>query len=457
MRLSRITSVIAIALLVGSIFNILLQQIGTEKELPPSPAIASVPEMYHSPSLGNELPVLTMPKEGDSTPIIPEPVYLEITGKIKTGDTFSKSLSRHKQISSSVRQQIISNLSSCLDFKRLKPGDAYTVMLDEDNQLVRCVYDAGPLHSYLVEKDAGTEGAFVGRQETVSLEMRTVHFEGQMQTSLFQAFMKLEESSRLVYAFADIFASQIDFNTEPREQDHFEGIVEKYYKNDEFIGYGNIIYAKYEQQDGSVHEGFYYEGEESHSGHFNRDGAELGTFFIKSPLPIGRLTSKFTWRRKQPILGIVRPHLGIDLAAPTGTPVMAASDGKVAFIGVNGGYGKQVILSHAGSYKTYYGHLSRYGKGLKKGSKVSQKQIIGYVGSTGLSTGPHLDYRLKKRNQFLDPFGTKFKPRSFLSGDRLKAFHKEIENVALFLEKKEKSILTVEQKIIYPEDSISIL
>lgn len=450
MRLSKITSVIACALLVGFIFNILLQQSGTEKELSPSPAIASVPETYHAPSP-------TMPEEVDNTPIIPEPVYSEITGRIKPGDTLSKSLSRQKQISSSVRQQIIRNLSSCLDFKRLKPGDEYTVMLDEDNQLVRCIYDAGPLHSYLVEKDANNEGAFVGRQETVSLEMQTVHFEGQMQTSLFEAFIEIGESSQLVYAFADIFASQIDFNTEPRAQDRFEGIVEKYYKNNEFIGYGNILYVKYEQQDGTEHEGFYYEGEDSHSGHFKREGEELGTFFIKSPLPVGRLTSKFTWRRKHPILGIVRPHLGIDLAAPKGTPVMAASDGKVAFIGVNGGYGKQVILSHAGSYKTYYGHLSRYGKGLKKGSRVSQKQIIGYVGSTGLSTGPHLDYRMKKNNQFLDPFGTKFKPRSFLSGNQLKDFQNEIENIALFLEKKEKSILTVEQKIIYPEETITIL
>lgn len=456
MRLSKITAVIAGALLVGFIFNILLQQPGSKKELSPSPAIASVPEAYQDFSL-EEVPVSTMLEEVDNTPIIAEPVYLEITGKIKPGDTLSKSLSRLKNIPASVRQQIISNLSSCLDFKRLKPGDKYTVKLDADNQLVRCNYDAGPLHSYLVEKDANNEGAFVGRQQTVSLEMHTVHFEGQLHTSLFEAFMEIGESSQLVYAFADIFASQIDFNTEPRVQDRFEGIVEKYYKNNEFIGYGNIIYVKYEQQDGTEHEGFYYEGEDSHRGHFKREGEELGTFFIKSPLPMGRLTSKFTWRRKHPILGVVRPHLGIDLAAPTGTPVIAASDGKVAFIGVNGGYGKQVILSHSGGYKTYYGHLSRYGKGLKKGSRVSQKQIIGYVGSTGLSTGPHLDYRMKKNNQFLDPFGTKFKPRSFLSGNQLKDFQNEIKNVALFLEKKETSILSVEQKIIHPEGSITIL
>jgi murein DD-endopeptidase MepM/ murein hydrolase activator NlpD len=456
MHLSKFVGVIACVLFVGFILNIFLQQAGTRKELSPSPAIASVPSSYHVPSFG-EQSVADIPEEIKNTPLIPEPVYLEVTGKIKTGDTLSKSLSRQKDISASVRQQIISNLSSCLDFKRLKPGNEYTVILDEDNQLVSCRYDAGPLHSFIVEKDINKEGAFVGRQETVSLEMQTVHFEGQMQTSLFEAFMKIGESSQLIYAFADIFASQIDFNTEPRAHDRFEGIVEKYYKNNEFIGYGNILYVKYEQQDGTEHEGFYYEGKDLHKGHFKREGEELGTFFIKSPLPMGRLTSKFTWRRKHPITGVVKPHLGIDLAAPTGTPVMASSDGKVSFVGVNGGYGKQVILSHAGGYKTYYGHLSRYGKGLKKGARISQKQIIGYVGSTGLSTGPHLDYRMKKGSQFLNPFGTKFKPRSFLSGNQLKDFQNEIENVALFLEKKEKSILSVEQKIIHPEETITLL
>ena len=161
------------------------------------------------------------------------------------------------------------------------------------------------------------------------------------------------------------------------------------------------------------------------------------------------------------ILAIVILPLGLINGAFTGDYLSLKwkTTNLVTFLGIVFGVStfEWLIWKLAGGYKTYYGHLSRYGKGMKKGSKASQKQIIGYVGSTGLSTGPHLDYRLKKSNQFLDPFGTKFKPRSFLSGDRLKAFHKEIENVALFLEKKEKSILTVEQKIIYQEDSISIL
>ncbi|MBC8316722.1 MAG: M23 family metallopeptidase [Desulfobulbaceae bacterium] len=449
MRLSRIVSVIACVFVVGFIINVLSQQSGTDKELPPTPAIASVPEIYP------ETAPLSVVQE--IIPVFPEPQYVEINGSIKNGDTFSKALSRQEQISSPVKQQIIQSLSACLDFRQLKPGDEYKVLLDEENNLVRCTYEAGPLETYVVEKDAGETDAFVSRKEAISLEVKTVHFAGEMQSSLFEAFKEIKENSKLVYAFADIFASQIDFNTEPRQYDRFEGVVEKYYKNDEFIGYGNIIYAKYEQQDGSVHEGFYYRGQDGIDGHFNLDGEELGTFFIKSPLPMGRVTSRFTWRRKHPISGVVKPHLGIDLAAPSGTPVIAASDGKVEFAGVNGGYGKQVILSHSGGYRTYYGHLSRYGKGLKKGSRVKQKQVIGYVGSTGISTGPHLDYRLKLGNQFLDPFAAKFKPRSILSGETFASFLKETESTSLFLVNREQNILSVEQKIVQPEETLSIL
>jgi murein DD-endopeptidase MepM/ murein hydrolase activator NlpD len=422
-----------------------IEKMGGNKELSPSPAIASVHDNYPEE------------KTPAAEEIAPEPVYTQVCGKIKPGDTFSKALSRQKQISPAVRQQLIQTLSDSLDFRRLKPGDKYTITLDENNELVGCSYEASPLEIYTVNKNPEEQDSFTSRREAIPLEVKTTYFKGEMHSSLFEAFISLNESSRLVYAFADIFASQIDFNTEPRQQDTFEGIVEKYYKNGDFIGYGKILYAKYAQQDGTVYEGFYFNDNDSIDGHFNLEGEELGTFFIKSPLPIGRVTSRFTWRRKHPILGVVRPHLGIDLAAPKGTPVMAASDGKVAFKGVNGGYGKQIILSHNGGYKTYYGHLSRYAKGLKKGSRVSQKQIIGYVGSTGLSTGPHLDYRLKLGSRFLNPLSTKFKPRSVLSGADLIAFKKDTEKIALYLEKKENNILFVRQEVVEPKDAISIL
>ncbi|MEJ2689370.1 MAG: M23 family metallopeptidase [Deltaproteobacteria bacterium] len=198
--------------------------------------------------------------------------------------------------------------------------------------------------------------------------------------------------------------------------------MEKYYKNRAFIGYGEILFASYHLiEENKTYEAYSFEYNHK-AGYFNARGEELGTPFLRSPVPIGRVTSRFTFHRKHPITGVIRPHLGVDLAAPIGTPIMAAADGKVIFAGRRGGFGNQVILQHGNGYKTYYGHLSRFAKGIRRGAAVTQKKIIGYVGSTGLSTGPHLDYRLQENGVFKNPFAVKFKPRSILTGQVLRSF-----------------------------------
>ncbi|MFO7761759.1 MAG: peptidoglycan DD-metalloendopeptidase family protein [Thermodesulfobacteriota bacterium] len=377
----------------------------------------------------------------------------KITGELRPGDTLSDSLSRHSEIPSRVKWQIIDKLSSCLDLRHLKPVDCYTVFLDEDNQLLGCEYKAGPLESYsIIEKD----GELTAKQDPVSLEVKTQYINGKIKTSLFKAFSRLGERPSLVYTFADIFASKIDFNREPRPGDRFEALCEKYYKNSEFIGYGNILYVSYIPEKGKSYRGFFYHSRDKSGAYYDQDGKELGTFFLKSPLPVFRLTSEFSWKRKHPILKVVRPHLGVDLAAPIGTPVRAVADGKVTFKGKNGGYGNQVILSHKNNYKTYYGHLSRFSRNLSTGERVKQKQIIGYVGSTGLSTGPHLDYRLKKADRFLDPFATKFKPRSILKSSELARFKESMKDINTMLAQQDgKEILLVRQMVLKPGDSIN--
>ena len=188
---------------------------------------------------------------------------------------------------------------------------------------------------------------------------------------------------------------------------------------------------------------------------FNEKGEELGTDFLRSPIPFGRVTSRFSYRRKHPILKVVRPHLGVDLAAPVGTPVMAASGGKIIFRGRKGGYGKLVIMKHPNGYKTYYGHLSRFRKGQSVGSKISQKDIIGYVGSTGLSTGPHLDYRISHENAFRNPFSIEFKPRSVLTGEALASFSKKRLELARLMNAAEGKIVLLVKQIVLGPDSVS--
>lgn len=412
---------------------------------PKGTAMASIVETPVPASITDiPLPLLSAPllqASPDPPAPVPTEKYTEIKGKILPGAGFDYSL-RRLQISDEVRREIINSFQDTIDFKHLSPGDTFSILLDRNGRLQSCTYEADPLNIYTLTRNQ--EGLQATRC-AISLEQKTVRLTGQIKSSVFNAFTELGEDPKLIHAFADIFASKIDFNTEPRQGDRFEVVVNKYYKDGEFVGYGKILIARYEQQN-NILEGFYFNNDQL-KGYFDQNGEELGTWFLRSPIPFGRVTSGFTNQRKHPILGTTRPHRGIDFGAPVGTPVMAASDGRVHFIGQNGGFGKQVILSHANGYRTHYGHLSRFGKGLKKGDRVKQKEIIGYVGSTGLSTGPHLDYRIQYNEVFRNPFSLKFKPRSVLKDEDLAAFTMVRNNLARLLDSEGGQKILATQKV----------
>jgi murein DD-endopeptidase MepM/ murein hydrolase activator NlpD len=168
--------------------------------------------------------------------------------------------------------------------------------------------------------------------------------------------------------------------------------------------------------------------------YYDLDGRSLKKSFLKSPLEFTRITSGFTYARPHPILGGVRPHLAVDYAAPVGTPVRAVADGTIVDAGWNGGNGIQVHLRHASGYETLYNHLSRLGPGIRPGARVSQRQVIGYVGSTGLSTGPHLDYRVAKNGRFVNPLDEKFIPGQPLDGAEHGRFLREARALVRRLE-----------------------
>jgi murein DD-endopeptidase MepM/ murein hydrolase activator NlpD len=167
---------------------------------------------------------------------------------------------------------------------------------------------------------------------------------------------------------------------------------------------------------------------------YNEKGISLRKAFLKVPLRFNRISSRFSRARKHPILGGVFPHFGVDYAAPLGTPVWAVADGAVVSCGWGGGFGKQVILRHLNGYATYYGHLSRFGSGIKKGTRVRQQQIIGYVGSTGLSTGPHLDYRLVKDGRFRNPLKESFPTGIPIRKGEMESFQERRDEIMAWLE-----------------------
>jgi murein DD-endopeptidase MepM/ murein hydrolase activator NlpD len=246
-----------------------------------------------------------------------------------------------------------------------------------------------------------TARGVTGRREERPVERESVVVAGQVHSSLFQAVANAGESDALALALADIFQWDIDFHREVQRGDSFSVLVERRRVDGATVGYGPILAASY--QAGArrfVAVRFLTEGT---PGYYDERGRPLKKQFLRAPLKLSRITSGYSSSRLHPVLGQRMPHWGVDYAAPEGTPVMVTADGTVTFQGWKGGGGNTVEVRHAGGYTTAYLHLSRFARGLAPGQRVAQGQVIGYVGSTGLATGPHVDYRVTRNGTYLNP------------------------------------------------------
>ncbi len=351
-----------------------------------------------------------------------------LEGQMQKGSNLYMELKK-RGVSSNQIATITANLGPLLNFKDCNPGDSFRLSLDDRGELQTFLYEAGQTDIYEVTREGD---GYVASKRKVILDRHLTKVGGEIESTLFDAIEKADEEDRLALIFADIFAWEIDFHNDPRKGDRFKIIVEKFYKDGQFIRYGNILTAAYDTPSRG-YRGFYFKEPGGQEGYYDEKGSSLEKSFLRSPLKFTRITSGYNRRRRHPVLGGYHPHLAIDYAAPTGTPVRAVGDGKVVFCGWNRGYGKQVTIKHGNGYTAYYGHLSRYAPGIKKGKRVKQKQVIGYVGSTGIATGPHLDYRISKNGRFLDPLKMKSPPISSLRGDHLEVFRAERNHLASLL------------------------
>jgi murein DD-endopeptidase MepM/ murein hydrolase activator NlpD len=245
-------------------------------------------------------------------------------------------------------------------------------------------------------------GGFSAEKVDVRLEKRTGSFLIKIKGSLMLSMPgSHKEYNRLALQLSDIYAWDIDFSRDIRNGDSVKILVEELWAGEAFKGFGNILAAEF-INDGVIHSAYRFEND-GYADYYDRNGKSLRKSLLRSPLKFKYISSRFSKRRFHPKLKRYRPHLAVDYAASTGTPVSSAGSGKVIFAGYKGQIGKMVRIRHRGGYETYYGHLSRIPSKIKKGKKVSQGDIIGYVGSTGLATGPHLDYRIKFKGKFVNP------------------------------------------------------
>ncbi len=252
-----------------------------------------------------------------------------------------------------------------------------------------------------------------------SFETRVEHVSAAIEDSLFSAILGIGERDQLALSLADIFGSDIDFYTDIQKGDSFKVLIEKKYLNGQFVKYGAVLAAAFRNRQ-KLLTGYRFQDENGRPAYFGPDGKSLKKSFLKSPLKFARITSKFSLARWHPILKVLRPHLGVDYAAQVGTPVQAVGAGVVTACGYSGGSGNMVRIRHSGGFESMYLHLSRIA--VKSGARVSQGQIIGYVGSTGLSTGPHLDFRVMHNGKPVNPLKVISPPGAPVSPDLFDSF-----------------------------------
>ena len=364
----------------------------------------------------------TLPAQEEKTPNylfgIPADSFNLISGHIRPNGFLSNILLEHG-ISMQEIDQLVRNSESVFDVKTIRAGNNYTLFCDTDStaRLRYLVYEHDPTTCYVFSFND------LLKITPYKKEIRKIirYSTGTIETSLWESIIEGGLHPTLVNELSDIFAWTVDFFG-LQKGDSFKVIYEEMFIDDESLGAGKIYGARFTWAGKTITAiPFIQDGKETF---FDVEGNSLRKAFLKAPLRFSRISSRFSSSRLHPILRIRRPHYGVDYAAPVGTPVHAIGDGRVTSAGTENGAGKMVRIVHNSVYSTAYLHLSRFGPGIHKGAFVKQGDIIGYVGSTGLSTGPHLDFRIYQNGSPVDPLKVDAPPVEPVSEENLERFEK---------------------------------
>ncbi|OGL16593.1 MAG: hypothetical protein A3K12_11345 [Candidatus Rokubacteria bacterium RIFCSPLOWO2_12_FULL_71_19] len=352
-------------------------------------------------------------------PGAPPPTVSETV--LRRGETLEAALLR-SGVARTDAFQMIAALRRAVDPRRLRPGERLLVARATPGETVGVTYRRSPAerHELTPEADGWT-------LETVRtpVERRVVAVAGRLEDSLFASMERLGEHASFTAAFVSLFEWDFDFAADSLPGDRFRLLVEKRYAAGELLGDGEILAAQYATAGRPILTVVGFADGHGRTLYYDGAGRAVRKMFLRAPLDFTRISSGFSHARQHPILGGMRPPLAIDYAAPAGTPVRAVAEGVVGSAGWNGGNGISVAIRHARAYETMYNHLSA--ALVRPGERVRQRQVIGRVGSTGLSTGPHLDYRIAKQGRFVNPLAEKFVPGASVPRERRRAFESHRE------------------------------
>jgi len=340
------------------------------------------------------------PEAQQQTLAAPESIASQrVSHKVEKGDTLSR-IFKNLGLSANLLHKIVHSSKSAATLTKIKPGEIIHVEMDEQKNFLNLTLQHSKINSLFIE--ATDKGEFTATSRTKTVELRTAHVQATIENSLYLSAQKSGLPDAVIMELANIFGWDIDFALEIRTGDRFTVIYQEEYLQGEKLRNGPILAAEFINQ-GRTYRAVRYEDESGSSDYFTPEGRSMRKAFLRAPVDFRRISSRFTKERWHPVLGKKRPHRGVDYAAKTGTPIRSAGDGKIIHRGKKGGYGRTVIIQHGQRYTTLYGHLSRYNKKAKQGSKVKQGQVIGYVGQSGLATGPHLHYEFRVNGVHRNP------------------------------------------------------
>ena len=332
---------------------------------------------------------------------------LTIPDRFGRGDTLSSVLTRNGFDALEVHEMGRA-LSAVMDVRHLREGDEVEMQFGAAGAASVLVHHGDLERVLLLRSDVGWQS----ERTAVDLERRTVAVSGALENNLFLSMAELGEGAPLTVAFANVFSWDFDFHTQSRQGDRFSLVVEKLYRDGEFVGYGDLHAARYVSRLGRerVFSAFLYDDPAGRRDYYDIEGKSLKKAFLRAPVEFDRISSGFSYNRLHPVHRRRMPHLGVDYAARKGTPVYSVAAGVVVDRGWRGGGGNTVTVRHAMGYTSKYLHLSRFAKGLTVGTRVAQKEVIGYVGDTGTVTAAHLDFRLLRHGKPVNPLTQIFPP-----------------------------------------------
>lgn len=353
----------------------------------------------------------------DSGP--PEPVRQEQTYVVATNDTFTSVL-ENLGFDYQEALDIVEAAADTFDFTNVRLGKTFRVVLIDGE---RQTLEYEPNKEDIVTVDITSED-YETEIMPIPYDISIERAEVIINESMFLSGLAAGLSEVLILDLAEVLAWEIDFATQVQAGDVFAVVYEKRTRNGQDAGVGRILAAQFTNI-GETTYAYRYTDSQDETGYYDQDGNSLVRPFLKAPLAYSRISSGYTYARFHPIAHLTGPHRAIDYAAPIGTPIKAVGNGTITYLGWNGGYGNYIDIRHNDTYQTQYAHLSAYAKGLSRGSHVEQGQVIGYVGSTGWSTGPHLHYQVKVHGELVNPLEIEFPKGESLSEEELPAFYQE--------------------------------